>query len=83
MIDSLTIVLSLGAVMYIVVHAVILDRDRPWFETIGQPDDAPPKAQSVPTGRPDGLPKGVLPWRERAARALQQSQQSQQKQGGR
>jgi hypothetical protein len=83
MIDSLTIVLSLGLVMYIVVRAVILDRGRPWFETIGQPDDASPPVHSAPPGRPDGLPEGVLPWRERAARALQQSQRSQQKQDGR
>jgi hypothetical protein len=86
MIDSLTILLSLGLVMYVVVRAVIMDRARPWFETIGQPDDAPPQAHSGPTGRPDSLPEGVLPWRERTGRALRRSQQSQrpqQKQGGR
>ncbi len=74
MIDSLTIVLSLGLVMYIVVRAVILDRERPWFETIGQPDESAPQPQSAPTDRPAGLPAGVLPWRERAARASQQKQ---------
>jgi hypothetical protein len=77
MIDVVTILLSLGAVMYIVVRAVILDRERPWFETIGQPDDAPPQAQPAPTGRADRLPAGAVPWRERAALA------SQRKQGGR